>query len=529
MKFNTLTTASLLAATLLASSCSKDFLDRPPQGQIVIEEFYKTPAELRIVTAGLYCRPWFEFNYPFIVDVGETMSGNAFASFNPRFGYVNLTVPEGEGGIQYGWSGLFNVVAHSNTVVNNVARFTPATVPAAIKNGAVAEARFMRATAYFYLVRIWGAVPIITDNSALLENPMVPRNTVTDVYRFIIEDLTYAAENLPATDTPGRVTSWGAKGMLSKVYLTRAGIAQNGTRLQADLDKARDMAADVVNNSKLTLMPNYYDLFLRKNENNPESLFALQWVYNGGWGSQNNMQSYLAPDSRVTGLGDGWNNISPTYDLYQNFEANGDNVRRKATMFLNADVYPELTTPALPNGYTMTATQPAFKKYVIGGPTAPGNDGQVGSLNTDINTYILRLSDVYLTHAEAILGNNASTTDAAALASFNKVRTRAGLTAATSIDQMSMLRERRSEFGMEGQFWFDLLRLNDYNPSAAIAYVSKQHRNTFNYTPAAAVKVTEPANIVTVTPTANSFKLPYPLVERQTNPKLSEEPVPYYK
>jgi hypothetical protein len=93
---------------------------------------------------------------------------------------------------------------------------------------------------------------------------------------------------------------------------------------------------------------------------------------------------------------------------------------------------------------------------------------------------------------------------------------------------MSMLRERRSEFAMEGQFWFDLLRLNDYNPSAAISYVSQQHRNTFNYTPAATVKITEPVPAVTVTPTATSFKLPYPLAERQTNPKLSEEPVPYY-
>ena len=527
MKFNKLSTASLLAATLLVSSCGKDFLDRPPQGQIVIEEFYQTPADLRIATAGLYCRPWFDFNWPFIVDVGETMSGNAFAGFNPRFGYVNLTIPEGEGGVQNGWGSLYNVIAHSNTVINNVQRFTPASVPDAAKNGAIAEARFMRGIAYFYLVRIWGAVPIITDNSALLEKPFVPRNRVSDVYRFAIEDLTYAAENLPKTDTPGRVTSWSAKGMLAKVYLTRAGVGQSGTRVQADLDKAKDYAADVVNNSGLTLMSDYYGLFLRKNENNSESLFAIQWVYNSGWGSQNNMQSYLAPDSRVTGLGDGWNNISPSYDLYMNFEA-GDNVRRKATMFMNTDVYPELTTPALPNGYTMTAAQPSFKKYVIGSPTAPGNDGQVGPLNTDINTYILRLSDVYLTHAEAIMGNNASTSDPVALASFNKVRTRALLPAATSITPMSMLRERRSEFAMEGQFWFDLLRLNDYNPSAAISYVSQQHRNTFNYTPAATVKITEPVPAVTVTPTATSFKLPYPLAERQTNPKLSEEPVPYY-
>jgi hypothetical protein len=528
MKLNKLSTAALLAGSLLISSCGKDFLERPPQGQLVTDNFYQTVSDLRIATAGLYNRPWFEFNYPFIVDVGETMSGNAYAGFNPRLTYINFTIAEGENGIQYGWASMFNVIAQSNTVINNVARITPASVAAKDKNAAIAEARFMRGVAYFYLVRLWGAVPIIEDNSKLVDNPLVPRNTVTDVYRFLLDDLNFAAENLPMTDSPGRLTTWSAKGMLAKVYLTKAGVGQSGSRVQADLDMAKQYAADVINNSGLTLMPSYYDLFLRKNRNNPESLFSIQWVYNQGWGSQNLMQSYLAADSRVTGVGDGWNNIAPTYDLYMNYET-GDNDRRKATMMINTDVYSELTTKDNPNGYTMTATQPSFKKYVIGGPTAPGNDGAVSSLNTDINTYIMRLADVYLVHAEAVLGNNASTSNADGLASFNKVRTRAKLQPATSYDQMSLLRERRSEFGMEGQFWFDLVRLHDYKPAAAIDYIGKQHRNTFTYTPAAAVKITESPAANFVTATDRSFTLPYPAADVVNNPKLREEPVPYFK
>jgi len=520
------TTTTLLAASLLLGACSEDFLDRPPQGQLVTDNFYQSASDLRLATAGLYGRPWFDFNYPFLLDVGDVMAGNAYASWNPRSSYVNFSVSAGDNGVLYGWSSLYNVIGQANTAINNIRALTPASVPEATKNAALAEARFMRAVAYFYLVRLWGPVPIIENNSALVEKPMVPRHQLTDVYRFILEDLQFAADNLPTTDTPGRVTSWGAKGMLAKVYLTKAGIGQSGSRNQDDLNKAKQYAGEVMTNSGLALMPSYYDLFLRKNKNNSESLFALQWIANQGWGNQNVYQAYLGADSKITGVGDGWNNISPTLDLYNAFEP-GDDVRRKATMMLNTDEYPELTTADNPKGYTMTAPTPSFKKYVIGGPTAPGNDGQVSVLNTDINTYILRLADVYLIYAEAILGNSASTTNTDALAAFNKVRTRAGLAALTSLDLDQIMRERRAEFGLEGQYWFDLSRLHDYNPAVANTMIAKQHRNTFTYTPAASPSIEETP--IQVTATDRSYVLPYPNAEQIANPKLNEPAVAYYQ
>lgn len=520
-----LASAALLTAGLLLSSCGKTFLDRPPQGQLVTDNFYQTPADLRLATAGLYGRPWFDFNYPFLLDVGDVMAGNAWASWNPRSTYVNFSVSSGDNGIANGWGSLYNVVAQSNTAINNITALTPASVPAATKNAALGEARFIRAVAYFYLVRLWGPVPIIENNSALVQTPQVPRHLVSDVYRFILADLQFAAANLPATDSPGRVTSWSAKGMLAKVYLTKAGVGQSGSRNQADLDQAKQYASQVITQSGLALQPNYYDLFLRKNKNNPETLFAMQWIANQGWGNQNVYQAFLAADSKVAGVGDGWNNISPTADLYNNYEA-GDNVRRKATMMINTDKYPELTTADNPNGYTMTATTPAFKKYVIGGPTASGNDGQVSVLNTDINTYILRLADVYLIYAEAVLGNGSSTTDAAALDAFNKVRLRAGLAAATTLDAAKLRRERRAEFGLEGQYWFDLARLHDYNPTAANALIGQQHRNSFSYDPTAAAPFTETVNQVAVTD--RGYLLPYPNAEQIANPKLNEPAVAYY-
>ena len=98
--------------------------------------------------------------------------------------------------------------------------------------------------------------------------------------------------------------------MLARAYLVRAGIGGSGTRNQADLDSAKFYAGDVCNNSGLTLMPNYYDLFTSANFSGSkvpqESLFSLLWVPTGQWFVQNHMQANLAYDSKITQTGDGW-------------------------------------------------------------------------------------------------------------------------------------------------------------------------------------------------------------------------------
>src|SRR5688572_33448418 len=81
-----------------------------------------------------------------------------------------------------------------------------------------------------------------SDNSKLIEQPLLNRIIVSDVYKFVTNDLTYAVQNLPVTDAAGRVTTWSAQGMLSKVYLTMAGLGANGTRNQAYLDSAKKYA-----------------------------------------------------------------------------------------------------------------------------------------------------------------------------------------------------------------------------------------------------------------------------------------------
>jgi hypothetical protein len=98
--------------------------------------------------------------------------------------------------------------------------------------------------AYFYLVRGWGAVPIIHSNSDIIGAGTaldLYKNRVEDVYEYIVRTLNKAVTLLPEQNAPGRINKYSAYALLSKVYLTRSGWNQTGSRVQADLDKAKNM------------------------------------------------------------------------------------------------------------------------------------------------------------------------------------------------------------------------------------------------------------------------------------------------
>jgi hypothetical protein len=351
------------------------------------------------------------------------------------------------------------------------------------------------------------------------------------VYKFVVNDLTYAVQNLPATDVKGRVTTWSAQGMLSKVYLTMAGLGGNGTRNQAYLDSAKKYAGNVCKNSGKALFgqddPNhqgYYDLFKVQNNDVPEMLFAFQWQGGVGFGGGNTLNNYAPTPKLMPKEVGAWGSMHPTIDLYLLY-SDKDSVRRKATFMLNGDYFPELN--AAKGGYTYKDNGASIKKHIV------GNDVDNSSPLMDLwsspqHDPALRLADVYLIYAEAIMGSNTTTSDPEALLYFNKVRTRAGLDDVTTITLDGLLNERRIEFAFEGQYWGDMVRLSYWNPAKAVAMINAQNRAFFDYDAGVA---TPDANgpVVSVLPaTASSFTLQIPATELTANPKLTEAPVKYY-
>jgi hypothetical protein len=526
-------TLSLLFIAMI-SSCKKEFLDRPPLAQITTDNFYKSTSDLRLATAAIYAQPWFDWNYFPYLGIGDVMSGNMLQPYNSGLvQFTTFSITSNNEYITNSWRCFYKIVAHCNVNIKAINTKLPDSVSVISKNGALGELRFLRATAYFHLAQLWGAVPIIEDNDKLITSPLLPRHKLTDVYKFIIKDLRFASINLPNTDAPGRVTSWSAQGMLAKVYLTRAGLGQNMTRTQSDLDSAAYFAGNVCNKSGLSLLPSYYNLFRTQYNDNPESLFAFQWAPGVGYGNGNAIETQFAPSGQLVTGGGGWGGaIGPTIDLYNQYTPQ-DSIRRKATFMLTGDKYAELN--AAGGGYTSTGVN--VKKHVVG--TATDNNSPTMDLwsSTEHNT-VLRLADVYLIYAEAVLGNNPTTADAQALKYFNAVRTRAGMPIVASITPAILRKERRIELAFEGQYWFDLVRQSYYDPAGASKVLNDQvqppndptnpTRRQFTYNKSTGIATPTPSGLIITPATAATFTLPIPATEVTADPLLLQAPVAYY-
>lgn len=524
MKIKSIIICLTLVSTAFLTSCSKDFLDRPPLSQISADNFYQTTSDLRLATAALYGGElWADWNYNCYLPVNEVLSGNMSVGYWGDAIQLNTFSVTSLNGIMISnWKSMFNIIANCNLTINAILQQAPASIPETDKNAALAEARFLRAFAYYNLALLWGAVPIIEDNTKLISSPLVNRNLTQDVYQFAVNDLTFAAKNLPVTDGAGRLTTWSAQGMLSKVYLTWAGLGHSdGMRNQAYLDSAKLYAGNVCKKSGLNLLPDYANLFKSQYNDNPESLFALQWAPGGGWLEGNMLQIYSSGGTDISANGiAGWFSISPTYDIYLQYSAE-DTIRRKATFMLRGDYYPELN--AAGGGFTYTGDA-GLKKHIIG-TNVDNNAPTMNNTSSTEHNSLLRLADVYLIYAEAILGNNASTTNADALLYFNKIRLRAGIDPSPELTIDTLIRERRIELAAESQFWNDLVSLSYYNPLKAINYLNNAQRVPFEYSNGVATPK-DPWGIITPA-SAGTFTFPLPSSEITANPKLSEPPVPY--
>jgi len=525
--------------TLLTFSCSDDFLNYVDQNKISADVFYKSTTQLRQATAPLYNIVWHSYNEKAAMSIGDALGGNVECPWQTQINtYARFKITSLDPFLAEAWNSFFRVVNQSNLFIRNVKTNASSDISAKDLQAAIAEAKFMRATAYFDLVQVWGPVPIIENPDSVVKVVKVPLNKVEDVYKFIINDYKYAIANLPLTDVPGRVTQWSAKGMLSKVYLTYAGYNRpDGVKNQAMLDSAKVYAADVCKNSGLELYPDYAKLFMTQYENSSESLFALQWVYtpSGGGDASNAWQAYYAYSAAVTGVGDGWGGaVRASLDLMYEYEKDPiDTLRRNASVFVEGAYYPEIGRNK--GGTYYASTSPAIKKYVIGSPE--DNNGQVAIMSTGINSYILRLADVYLIYAEAILGNNLETTNADALLYLNKVRARAKVDPITSITPEKIRHERRVEFAFEQQAGYDLIRWAQSNNEATIQqYLISQNRargyGWYRELQNGSHFVLGGLWETSVDPSANIrrqdvIKLPYPEGDRIQNPYFDLEPVSY--
>ncbi len=519
----------LVACSLFLMSCEDDFLQRDSNTQYNQDNYYQSEADFRAATAPLYNRVWFFFHEKFSYGVGDSRGNNLYHGFEDWSNHHSdfRTTPTTKD-LDSGWNSLYGVVQQSNNVIKGI---ESSDVDNEIKAAYIAEARFMRGLAYWYLTSLWGDVIISTDAAELVNNPIVNTNPQVDVYEFAIRDMEYAAKYLPTVPVDnGRVSTYSAYAMLSRFYLAYSGLIGETSRDQTYLDMAKKAAEVVINESSFELLDDYEDLFKLEYNNNPESIFALQWVPNSSYGVGNRQQIFTAANAEITG-GDAYGQWAlATYDMLTEYESNDQ--RRRATWMADDDFYDYMNISN--GGYTHTTNNNPdrinVKKLVVG---SSRDYAEVTPGNSAVNTYMMRLAEVYLNYAEAVLGNDENTTDATALMYVNDIRYRAGLADLTELNYEAIRHERRVEFCLEGLYWYDLLSRSYYRPGEVLSYIESQDRGripSFTY------------DIDTNTPTLddgpvgervlgpineNVFRLPYTDDDSIKNPLLNADPVPY--
>lgn len=577
MKFKNIKyTAFVMLLGMGMTSCS-DFLDKPVEDNYNTENFYNGDEACISGVNYLSNSPWYDFQRGFI-KVGEIMSGNMYWGSSPYMNFSTNGTDEDLVNMSYS---LWAEIGHCSTVYESLQKAINTSEK--VKNQCMGECLAWKAMAYFYLVRTFGDVPIIHSNSETLgkgDYNQLSKVEKADVYEYIIMTLEKAMELLPKEkSTSGRIDYYCAEGLLSKVYLTKAGVS--GSLNQDDLKKAAEYAKDVIENSGRGLMEHYEDIFRGSNQFCDEILIAWRWTVGTLWTSQNTLQSDLAPEG-FDENGDCWGGWGgPSVDLMEAFGVSpkddpasrlDPDHRRKATIMMPGDVYSyfwrdhDLPANAQKDGLKKGFSYLDFwynKDYnsaATGQCQGPCGGNNVKNLYGDnydhkeelgitptrmsnaLPTPLLRLSDIYLIYAEAQvqMGNN---TDALALDCFNKVRGRAyewqGFVRKTSLTFDDIWKERRLEFAGEGDRWYDFVRRAYYDVDSCIKELKAQHRNQmwncdavykayYNNGTWDSSEMQYDENTAAPNVTASSFTLPFPTEDVALNPNLGSNAAPIH-
>lgn len=446
-----LTTLGVATALLLGGACDS-FIEPDPQDVLAPENFYQTSDDAIAAVNSIYEQNkwthWLGYWYMTDVATDDIVATANFGSDGHRMS--NYTTDATEFVFADTWGGSYTTINRANAVLDRVPAIT---MDEDLKTRLLGEARFLRALAYFNLVRFYGDVPLLEHEVTSLSDLRVSRTPMAEVYALIESDLQQAASVLPEKGEYGdadigRATSGAATALLAKVYLT-----------QEKWDEAAAAAGTVMNSGTYELLDDYNDIYRIADEIvNSESIFEINYDGVNDPGAGSVMMLFSLPGG--FGGGDSYGLMLLPPSLVSIFDA-ADERGYGATYMTSGyvDVSPH-TAPgaesthdwAIPNGA-------ALHKFL------DENDAQNMTARAwgaqQNNWIILRYADVLLMYAEAV--NEGGTPTAGPKEdALNLVRERAGLGDLTGLDQDAfrdaVRLERRREFVYEGNRWFDLSR-----------------------------------------------------------------------
>jgi hypothetical protein len=500
-------------------SCKKA-LDEQPQGVIASSQL-NTPENVEKMVIAAYAAlgnenlhtsnslwPWGSMRsgdaYKGGDGVGDNSEWNDYETFVTNQNTNGLT--------DQMWAQIYNNIARANNALLRLDNIAASDFQ--LKTGRQGEMRFLRGNHYFMAKILWNRVPYIDENVPTSEYIKVSNTAMTSdqLWDKIAADFRYAANVLPAKQADaGRPNKYTALAFLAKTLLYQAYKQDDNHNMtgieQAKLNQVVGLCDSVINFSGYALAPDFGDNFLEATENGPESVFAIQYSKNDGtqFGRIDMGHSLTYPMNPEYGCC--WQHI-PSQDLVNNFktDANGlpmftgynNTDATKVADFLNQTFDPRLDhtvgIPGHPFKYVPTfvyqtswARAPAIYGYFTSmKDDAAANDPSFQKIppfmSSSKNWELIRFADVLLWKAEALIELNRPNE---ALPLINMIRQRASNSTArlkqadgsfTSNYKVSLYqpgvncvwtqdyarqalrRERRLEFAMEGNRFFDLVR-----------------------------------------------------------------------
>ncbi|WKZ61346.1 MAG: RagB/SusD family nutrient uptake outer membrane protein [Cyclobacteriaceae bacterium] len=495
-----------ISILFIAISSCDDFLEVAPETILTQENFYKNQNDFEQAVTGIYAplQPLYQLQW----QLNELRSDNTYFIYNvgnrggkPTEDLATFTVETNNATLQSNWQYNYQIISRANLVL---AQIDNVDFENSVKQNLKGQALFLRALAYFDLVKNFGGVPIFTAPPTSYDETFKLRATKQQVYDQIILDALAAIDLLPdrTTQTTGRATSGAARVLLADIYL--------------NLERWND--AEVILTPVLSmgysLLGDYADIFKPANKGNSEIIFEI-WYVTGT--SQPLFSTFpysfipQTPDPAViTGVspatpnGGGSNNI-PTPDLIASYEDQVEDERFGASIAF-------YTGPGSMVGIPNYTNQPYIRKYLH--PHAVYNQ-------TDQNWPVYRYAEVLLMMSEALNEQNKS---AEALTYINQVRDRAGLTTDITTTVQGELRnaiinERRIELAFENKRWNDLVRKNiAISVMTTFGTSVKNNPEVYYYAPGNA----PPPNSFNVT--SDFLLYPIPINEIIVNPQLQQNP-----
>ncbi len=422
----------LLSIVGVISSCKK--LTETPKSFVTPETFYTTPSQVEATFAGAMNTLWDYW-------AGYGYGFNDFINDDQLDG-GDLVIAANHGSDL--WNRHYAAIGNLNSAIRAMKKGSlGAGTSQAVLDGLMAQAKFLRAYNYFMLVRMFGALPLLTEDVQDPVTAKIARSPVADVYKLIVSDFMEATQKLPAkwpAAQPGRPTSGAAKGLLAKAYLT---MATAPLKDASNYQKAADLAKQVMLAGNYSLVADISKTFSIETKYGPE----MMWSFNSNYADINTDPQIYKPGQ----LG-GWGDMRVQREWEQAYPATP---RKAAYLLTEINGIPYTKWPDEQN--------PFIKKFMY------DKQDDFDNYSSIMNMPIIRYADVLLIFAEAD-NMAAGHPTQAAVDAINQVIDRANgymanaahpkLTTAMSKEafDMAVIEERNQELCFEYDRWFDLVR-----------------------------------------------------------------------